>query len=137
MWTVIIKVLSLFWDVDVCLFIQRLVLVVIRILFFFYQSHPHTRSGCEDEKESKKEEKREERDSYDSVFNVLIDETADHVDLFVTDAFVVVKPQDDLKGMAVKVVAFDPQFELTSSGKVLAVGVWTQFGEIHVKGVDL
>ena len=104
MWAVIIKVLSLFWDVDACLLIQRLVLVVIRV---------------------------------GSVFNVLIDETADHVDLFVADALVVVEPQDDLEGVAVKVVAFDPQFELASFGKVLAVGVWTQCGEIHVKGVDL
>lgn len=34
-WAIIVKVLSLFWDVDVCLLVQRLVLVVVRVLFFF------------------------------------------------------------------------------------------------------
>lgn len=88
---------------------------------------------------SKKDKGKEKggRIGYGSVFNVLIDETTDHVDLFVADALVVVEPQDDLESMAVKVVALDPQFELASFRKVLAVGVWTQCGEIHIKGVDL
>lgn len=104
-----------------------------------FQSHRKAQRVFEDEQERSGKERRrkKEGDKYGSIFNVLVDETADHVDLFVADALVVVEPQDDLEGVAMKVVAFDPQFELASFGKVLAVGVWTQSGEIHIKGIDL